>query len=377
MRRAAAGLDRRPTHPGRDDHEGRELSGDFSGAEAIARWLEPLTGDDGPCGADLEYDNDFLALTQAAAGKPESQFEAAVPPDWRAVRAQAETLLDGRTRDLRVAILWLRATLNLDGFAALAPGLELLSGLLENFWDTLHPRPDPDDNDPYARMNALGELREAASALGDIRRSLLFRARGFGELSVRSVEVTLGLLPARDDEPQIGRDQLTQMLTAAVAEDPALRERPAQALAALKRLAALADERAGVEGAPDFKPLQSLLYALTTVMPAAADEAQEAAPADDGSVPTGPIASQSGAAALRGALTGGVHSREDALRAIDMVCEYLERTEPTNPAQLLLRRARRLINHNFLQLMKELAPEALAEVARVMGVDPESVQLDQ
>jgi len=32
-----------------------------------------------------------------------------------------------------------------------------------------------------------------------------------------------------------------------------------------------------------------------------------------------------------------------------------------------------LINHNFLQLMKELAPEALNEVARVMGVDPDTI----
>jgi len=39
-----------------------------------------------------------------------------------------------------------------------------------------------------------------------------------------------------------------------------------------------------------------------------------------------------------------------------------------------LRRARRLINKNFLQLMRELAPEALTEVARIMGVDPESIQ---
>ena len=76
------------------------------------------------------------------------------------------------------------------------------------------------------------------------------------------------------------------------------------------------------------------------------------------------------------AALGSVSSREDALRAIDMVCDYLDRTEPTNPAQLFLRRARRLINHNFLQLIKELAPEALNEAARIMGVDPDSVSVE-
>jgi type VI secretion system protein ImpA len=56
------------------------------------------------------------------------------------------------------------------------------------------------------------------------------------------------------------------------------------------------------------------------------------------------------------------------------VCAYLERAEPANPAPLFLRRARQLLNHNFLQLMKELAPDALAGVAGLVGVDPENVQ---
>ena len=71
-----------------------------------------------------------------------------------------------------------------------------------------------------------------------------------------------------------------------------------------------------------------------------------------------------------------MRSREEAVRAIDLVCEYLSRAEPTNPAQMLLKRARRLIDHDFLQLIKELAPDSLNEVARLMGVDPDSVSLE-
>ena len=66
-----------------------------------------------------------------------------------------------------------------------------------------------------------------------------------------------------------------------------------------------------------------------------------------------------------------IDSRADATRAIEMVCAYLERTEPTNPAQLLLRRASKLINKNFLELVREFAPDAVGEVARVMGVSPD------
>jgi len=76
-------------------------------------------------------------------------------------------------------------------------------------------------------------------------------------------------------------------------------------------------------------------------------------------------------------LSGSIESRNDALRAIDMVCEYLERTEPTNPAQLLLRRARKLVNKNFVELVRELAPESLNEVARVMGISAEELSAIQ
>lgn len=358
------------------------MSSGFSGTPTIDAWLQPLPDDAAPCGPDLEYDNDFLALTQAAAGKPETQFEAAVPPDWRDVRSQCEALME-RTRDLRIAVIWVRACIHLDGFAAVPEGLRLLHGLLDTYWDTLHPLPDPDDGDPYARMNALAVLRESDGGVGDVRRALLVRQRGVGEVRVRAVEVALGLATAREGEPSFTREQLTQILGAAVAQEPALSTQPADAMAQLKALISLANDKAGLESAPDLKPLQSLLNMLVGVMPAAsaaeADTEDDAAEgADDGA----DEADEAGSAAPRGrraapkGLSGTVESREDAIKAIDMVCEYLERTEPTSPAPMLLRRARRLINHNFLQLMKELAPDALAEVARVMGVDPDTVQLD-
>ena len=68
-----------------------------------------------------------------------------------------------------------------------------------------------------------------------------------------------------------------------------------------------------------------------------------------------------------------IENRQDAVRAIELVCAYLERNEPTNPAQLLLRRASRVIDKNFLQLVRDLAPDAVKDVARILGVDPSEI----
>jgi type VI secretion system protein ImpA len=337
-------------------------------------WLQPLG--DAACGDDLEYDNQFLELQQAAAGKPETQFASAEPADWRSVTSLSTALFD-RTRDLRVALLWLRAQVNLQGLSGLPAGLALVTALLEDHWATLHPQPDPDDGDPYARLNALGILCEHEGLVGELRNARIFASRAVGELSFRDVEIALGKLSPREDEQGMSRSQVSQMLEAALAADPGLRDQIERSQGLLKRLGELLRDQVGIERATDTRPLHDMLQSALQCMPEAgqasegdADASQadvEAADFSGGSESTGRVVPK------KAGLPNALHTREDALRAIELVCDYLERTEPTNPAQLLLRRARKLINKNFLQLMRELAPDAINEVARIMGVDPDSI----
>ncbi len=342
---------------------------DIAAAESqAARWLQPLADDAAPCGADLEYDNEFLDLTKAAAGKPESQFEGAEPPNWRRVVEIVESLFE-RTRDLRVAVYWVRAQLHLEGWPAYVPGLRLVNGLVENLWDGVHPLPDPDDGDPYARVNALSVLREVDGLIGDLRDTRVIQERSIGELTGRTIEVALDLAPAGEEEANLGAGPCSQMMAAALAKDPTLRATCTEASALTARLVGLLNEKLG-DNAPDLAPLVAFVDAIGSLLPAEA----EAAEGDDGAAEEGAGAGGAEGGGRRRGLSGSVNSREDALRAIDLVCEYLERAEPSNPAPLFLRRASQLISHNFLQLMKVLAPDALPEVARLVGVDPESVQ---
>lgn len=336
----------------------------------VDAWLQPLPDEAEPCGKDLEYENEFLELTKAAQGKPETQFGPGEAPNWREVREMAEALME-RTRDLRVALLWVRACVNLMGFSALPRGLRLLHGLLENFWEQLHPMPDPDDGDPFSRANALAILPEPEGLLGDVRQCVLFSLRGSGELRVRAIAITLGQVAPKEGETVFTKEQLGQMIARAVEQVAELHDRPQAALAEYQSLVKFMGGKFGVEAMPDIKPLSDLLKGVQSLMPVPVGDAADAGGEGEGEGP-----SEGGANARPKAALGSVTTRDDALRAIDLVCDYLERTEPTNPAQLLLRRARKLINHNFLQLIKELAPDALHEAARVMGVDPESVSLD-
>lgn len=350
----------------------------------LAPWLLPVS-DDAPCGPDLEYDNDFLALTQAAAGKPETQFAPAEPPDWRAVKSLAEDL-NGRTRDLRVANLLLRARLRLEGFATLAPGLRLFEQLLNTWWAELHPQPE--DGDAFARVNVLNELTSLESTLGDVRASLVLSDRGIGQITVRDIEIAMGDLTARDDESVPSRGQIENMLADAVAGYPHLATQARDAQQALAALNTCLAERLGYGERPDFSALGTMIDGVVAVSPqpvtlsAEADDLagllsdlgigqDDAADGDDTPAPTPARRGRSGG----GGAIGAIDSRADAVRAIDAICAYLDKHEPTNPAADLLRRAQRLIDRNFLQLVREFAPEAVGEVARMLGVDPDSVQM--
>jgi type VI secretion system protein ImpA len=326
-------------------------------------WLLPV--DDAlECGPDLEYDPEFLELAQSAAGKPESQFGPGSPPDWARVRELSESLF-ARTRDLRLALLWGRARINLDGFSGLAPTLTLLAGLLERFWEEVHPK-DADESDALARLSVLGSLDKLDGLLGDLRACRLSNDRELLGLRVRDVEIALGKLTPRTGEAARTEGEIAGTLAILVDVAAALRSQSEAAQAALERIQALMVQRFSSHLVVDLTTLRTMLTSIGAVLPIPVQAAVE----DGGDAPAGQAAS--GASRQ----TGGVHSvetRQEAVRAIELVCAYLERSEPTNPAQLLLRRAARVIDKNFLELMRELAPDAVADVARILGVDPSTL----
>lgn len=334
-------------------------------AEPVASWLLPLDGE--PCGPDLEYDPAYLELQQTALGKPETQFAPAEPPVWLEVREGAAALLE-RSRDLRIALLWARAELHVAGLPGLLPVLQLFLGLLQNFWDQgLHPQLDPDDDDAFARLSVLANLDKIDGLLGDARQALVLPDRRLGGLRVRDIEVALDRLPPRPEDKPRSIGELHGLFGDLSEACEQVRSCVDNSLLVLKQLQREANDRFGGAEEVATKAMRQLLEAVRAALPSASEAADvsvdEASSEDSGAADL--VASP---APRRGAGLSQIESREDAIRGIRLICEYLERTEPTNPAQLLLRRAERLIEANFMQLIRELAPDAAAEVARVMGV---------
>jgi type VI secretion system protein ImpA len=78
-----------------------------------------------------------------------------------------------------------------------------------------------------------------------------------------------------------------------------------------------------------------------------------------------------GEAAPAGPAGGEIRSRDEALRQLDRVCAYIERTEPASPAPLLIRRAQRLMRKTFVEIIEDLTPESLTAIKSIAGIKDE------
>ena len=338
----------------------------------IEKLLAP-TAEEPPCGPNLEYDAAFLDLDQACQVKPEQQFgDTLIPaeePDWPGARQRA-TELFARTKDLRVAVALTRALTHTDGIGGLNDGLQLIVAILSRYWDAVHPQLDPeDDNDPTMRVNALAPLVDAEAGLRDLRRAWFIRSRAVGQVSVREVEVALGKLPPPAEGASFSQDQVESMARAVVAEDPQALSAAKDAAGALRTFHGLLVEKVGAERAIDVRPLAGVLSALVQVCNAVAAPAGAEAGEAAGTGEEGAAGGTGTAAPLQ--VSGEIRSRADAIRLLDKVCDFLERTEPSNPAPLLIKRAKRLMTMSFVDILRDLVPDSVAQVESIAGIKQE------
>lgn len=338
---------------------------------AFESLLAPL-GEESPTGPDLEYDPDFLALERAAAAKPErvmgDEVKAAEEPDWGTVSDLSHSLLE-RSRDLRVAVHLATASLRTSGLAGWVSGLGLVRGLLENFWDNVHPQLDAeDDNDPTARVNAVASLSDPQGALGYFATTPFVQSPRLGRFSLRDLRIANGeIKAAAPAEGEAPLPTLTEIEACCLDCDEAQLTGAAEAIAAAldhaKAIDQIFTERVGAAG-PELKPLLTDTYDLKKFLE---QQVARRSPQGEEAGEGGEAASGEGGSG-GGAGNGRINGPQDVIRRIEELCAYYDRCEPSSPVPLLLRRAQRLVGKNFADLLKDLAPGGMSELQTISGI---------
>lgn len=339
----------------------------------VASLVEPIAAE-APAGQDpAMHDGVYQALQQAIKGRVEykvvgnDEVRVFHPPDWRAVYEQA---LDcaSRTRDLRVCIMLVRAAAANDGPGGLCAGLELLRETCARLWDELHPALDLDSDDPseqaFRRVTALNELADRTGLLRELRDMPILEARGIGRFGLRAIHLAQGKeAPSPGEEvPEAG------LIQAALSNDAGMADTRAAIVAARQALGGLDQELRGRLGgdAPDLAPLGRILDEMALALGAGTP----ASSGNGSAVPAGAPARPSGdgAAISQPASPDELNSREQVLAALDRILSYYERREPASPIPLLLKRVRRLVPMDFLDLMEDLAPGAVKQLKEIGGI---------
>jgi type VI secretion system protein ImpA len=333
--------------------------------------LQPITADQ-PCGENLE-DTQLLASFDAfrlfgQATRLDAPLDKAAvergekpraPIEWGEIKSRALGALN-RSKDLRLLAHLGTAFLRTDGLVAFSRTLQVASHWLQTYWVGAYPLVD---EDAMLRRNALNCFADPMAVIDSLRRLPLVKSRQHGSFSLRDIDIASGQMQPADGDSRPEENRIA----AAFAEAPldelqALQQSVAAAIDAVKQIEATMSAEGGTEAAPEFDPLSTQLVKIDRVLRTHLASRAESGVVGDAAA--GEVAGSNGQLAA----VGAIKSRQDAIRALDAVAEFFRRNEPSSPIPLLLDRAKRLVSKSFLEVLADIAPDAVMQARSAGGL---------
>jgi type VI secretion system protein ImpA len=319
--------------------------------------IKPISAE-APCGESIEDTqllSSFDAFRLFGQSTPLDSVE-----DWREIKTKSMEALEV-CKDFRLAGHLAAAALRVDSLPAFCSILKASAYWLENHWDAVHPRLD---EDAILRKNALNSFADRMAIIDALRRQPLVTNPQLGSYNLRDVEISKGQYTPPESEPKTVTETevLAAFQAAPLEELTALQAELQSGLAALKSIDSKMRDGGGIEAAPTLDELQSQMAKMDRIMtehiaPRAGAESAAAGAEEGGSGTTG-----------QGVGVGGIKSRQDAIRALDAVAGYFRQNEPSSPIPLFIDRAKRLVAKDFLEVLADIAPDALDQAKAAGGV---------
>jgi type VI secretion system ImpA family protein len=342
-------------------------------AEALAVVLE---GED-PAGQNLEYDPLYLEMDSLALEVPDSFMgESKIEgrgPDWKKLSKNCLELW-GKTRDLRVAVYLVIAEAITGGLSGLVSSLKLPVFLVKELWESFYPRLDPaDEDDPLERLNVLSMLSPQSGAIND---PIMFIPR-FREIrlvpslnyTLRDLLISLNEIEVSGDktiDSRLLRAELMNVAAEEIEEQAAL-VREGQAL-----LTELCEDMNGKMQGANTLDMSALLHELDRLAAFYSSHLESLGSApEEAAVESAPGQSAAAPGEKVALLSYHASTRAEALLLLKKGAEYFQTQEPNSPIPLLIDRAVRFSGMSFLELLEDMAPDAVSRGRDILGIKPE------
>jgi type VI secretion system protein ImpA len=339
----------------------------------LEKLLAPLS-DDAPTGVDLRAtseDATFASIEELRRElDPALDDGGGKDPHWPGVVRACESALTTKSKDLQLAAWLTEGLTRTEGLPGLHHGLRLVHGLIEKYWDRLHPGLDEGQVVLPVRARPLSWLSSPKGLLASIRRvPLLGDSRDRAEwlhwdhkIQAELVDATSATSAERHEEMIAAGMCTTDRWRAAQSVTPLDRVRGlVDQLRALEdevlRLDQLCESKFGSDETPSFLELRGLLIDLRDYFQALLPSESAAADA------------ASGVAAAAGP-SGPLGSRQDALKKLSEVADFFRRTEPHSPVSHLVERAVRWGHMTFEEVMRDVvkSDDALSQIWETLGI---------
>ena len=327
--------------------------------EKYTSFLQSIS-DDAPCGENLEYENEYLLLLAKVEPKDSVQYGDFVSEttniSWGEVAEDVEQLFT-RTKDIRLAILWIRAQVYKRGAQGLLLGLQLLHELLTRYPDDVYPTLMQDgERDEMYRASALNELINAEGLVKEIRQITLGHNLN-NRIKLKEIDYALTNSRAQDAMPITS---VVQCLNALSNENDDAYLALTQTHTLLTQMQSLFDEQMP-EYAPQLEPLIKLLQWFATEPPSillkhGLHQPMVADAVDEPSVRQDNVF---GSASLSASNT--VQNRMEVRQLILQAQQWFEVNEPSSPVALLLHQAQQLIGKPFEDIFQAIPPELVQQ----------------
>lgn len=341
--------------------------------------LTPVSADS-PCGPDLYDTGELLALEDLATLRPvtvdgdkrAANDDSLREPNWGKVAEMCEARLR-ESRDLRVAGFYLAACSRIEGFPGFARALDIMRQMLEKWDYAANPRMNPAQSDsvrerlgalvgiaaPYKREGDLLRVREA------LRKTPLVTISN-GTLSY--AQILAARKPDGSEDVALISSLRDAWNKTNVQKRDTIMQAIAQAKSHLGAIESWITNRLPSEYVPSDPTMGSvlpLIDELNAIIKLLNENAatQMNTPAVE-TTQTNEIPMENPPQAA----SGEIRSREDAIRMLGQVRDYLQRVEPTCPANFFIDRAIKLVGKNFLEALADLMPDATAKFEELAGI---------
>jgi len=321
--------------------------------------LAPIEGEN-PSGESLRYAGTYDEIAEARRaddnlnqGAWQTELKYA---DYRKVIDLAVPALTSRSKDLQIGAWLSEALMKQHSFVGLRDSLKLLSGLQENFWDTVYP--EIDEGDMSGRANAIAWFDTQASLSVAALAFTGGEGHSYNDWEDSKTYDFPDNIESLDTAEQVRINQLKEQ---AAAQNKVTADRWRKAIAATRRIEVetvnftidecwteltnlnrVIEEKYDRNQMPGLSNFRKALDTVHTQVKKLLEDKRAEEP-DESDVEEGAEGEVSAdgtpAKAAAGGGGGPIQTRKDALKRLAEIADYFQKTEPHSPVSYLVTRA--------------------------------------